>query len=134
VPRQRRIVHRIRNVLAKVPKRSQDEVKKALSRIFHAACLEDATEGAKGFLTRYGRELPTATETLVKHLEECLTFYRFPERHWKHIRTSNVIERPFKEVKRRTNVVGRFPGEISALIVVFGVLEEERLRSGRRSG
>jgi len=128
VPRQRCVAHRIRNVLARVPKRSQDEVKKALSRIFHAACLEDAREEVRHFLALYRRSFPTATETLIKHLEECLTFYRFPERHWKHIRTSNVIERSFKEVKRRTNVVGRFPGEISALMVVFGVLEEERLK------
>ncbi len=128
VPRQRCVIHRTRNVLTRVPKRSQDEVRKALSHIFHAACLEDAREEVKRFISIYGREFPTATGVLVKHLEECLTFYRFPERHWKHIRTSNVIERSFKEVKRRTNVVGRFPSEISALMVVFGVLEEERLK------
>jgi transposase-like protein len=56
------------------------------------------------------------------------TFYRFPERHWKHIRTTNVLERSFKEVRRRTNVVGRFPNETSALVMVFDTLEEERLR------
>lgn len=122
------MVHRTRNVLARVPKRRQDEVKKALSRIFYAACLEDAREEVRRFTSLYGQESPTATGVLVRHLQEYLTFYRFPERHWKHIRTSNVIERSFKEVKRRTNVVGRFPGEISALMVVFGVLEEERLK------
>ncbi len=61
-------------------------------------------------------------------MEECLTFYRFPERHWEHIRTSNVLKRSFREVKRRTNVIGRFPTEMAALSVVFGVLEEERLK------
>ena len=64
----------------------------------------------------------------MKHLEECLTFYRFPERYWKRIRTGNVLERSFKEVKRRTRVVGRFPTETSALIMVFGILEEQRLK------
>ena len=64
----------------------------------------------------------------AKHLEECFTFYRFPERHWKYIRTSNVLERAFKEVKRRTKVVGRFPTETSALIMVFGILEEKKLK------
>ena len=72
--------------------------------------------------------MPTACETLARHLEECLTFYRFPERYWKHIRTSNVIERAFKEVKRRTRVVGRFPNETSALVMVFSILNEERLK------
>jgi transposase-like protein len=128
VPRQRCAVHRIRNVLARVPKKRQDEVRKALHRIFYAACLDDARGEAKQFLSHYSREFPTAAETLASHLEECLTFYRFPELHWKHIRTSNVIERAFKEVKRRTRVVGRFPNETSALVMVFSLLEEERVK------
>jgi len=93
-----------------------------------AACLDDARDEAKQVLSRYSREFPTACETLARHLEECLTFYRFPERHWKHIRTSNVIERAFKEVKRRTRVVGRFPNETSALVMVFSLLEEEGVK------
>jgi len=128
VPRQRCAVHRIRNVLARVPKKKQGEVRKAVTRIFYAACLDDARDEARQFLSRYNREFPIACETLAKHLEECLTFYRFPERHWKHIRTSNVIERSFKEVKRRTRVVGRFPNETSALVMVFSILNEERLK------
>jgi transposase-like protein len=128
VARQRCAVHRIRNVLARVPKKRQDEVRKAVHRIFYAASLDDARDEAMQFLCRYSREFPTACETLANHLEECLTFYRFPERHWKHIRTRNVIERSFKEVKRRTRVVGRFPNETSALVMVFSLLEEERLK------
>ena len=126
--RQRCAVHHIRNVLARVPKKKQDEVRRAVHRIFYAACLDDARDEARQFLSRYSREFPTACETLARHLEECLTFYRFPERHWKHIRTSNVIERSFKEVKRRTKVIGRFPNETSALVMVFSLLEEERLK------
>jgi len=128
VARQRCAIHHIRNVLARVPKKKQDEVRKAVTRIFYAACLDDARDEARQFLSRYSREFPTACETLAQHLEECLTFYRFPERHWKHIRTSNVIERSFKEVKRRTRVVGRFPNETSALVMVFSLLEEERMK------
>ena len=128
VPRQRCAVHRIRNVLARVPKKKQEKVRKAIHRIFYAACLDDARDEARQFLYCYSREVPTACETLVKHLEECLTFYRFPERHWRHIRTSNVIERSFKEVKRRTRVIGRFPNETSALVMVFSLLEEERMK------
>jgi transposase-like protein len=128
VPRQRCTVHRIWNVLARVPRKRQEEIKKALRRVFYAACLEDAQAEAKNFLGRYGREFPIACEVLSQHLGECLTFYRFPQRHWKNIRTANVLERAFKEVRRRTNVIGRFPGEKAALAVVFGVLEEERLK------
>ncbi|MFC1893921.1 IS256 family transposase, partial [Chloroflexota bacterium] len=55
VPRQRCAVHRIRNVLARVPKKRQDEVRKAVHRIFYAACLDDARDEAKQFLSRYSR-------------------------------------------------------------------------------
>jgi transposase-like protein len=88
-------------VLARIPKKRQDEVKKALHRIFYAACLDDARDEAKQFLSRYSREFPTAAEILARHLEECLTFYRFPERHWKHIRapvmSSNEPSRRLRE-------------------------------------
>ncbi len=128
VPRQRCVVHRTWNVLARVPKRRQTEIKRALWQIFHAACLEDAQGEAKKFLERYGREYPVACEVLSQHLEECLTFYRFPQLHWRSIRSTNPLERAFREVRRRTDVIGRFPGENAALAVVFGVLEEERLK------
>ncbi len=59
---------------------------------------------------------------------DCLTFYRFPEMHWQRLRTSNVIERAFREVRRRTNVVGRFPGEMAALTLIWATLEQDRLK------
>ena len=126
--RQRCTAHRTRNVLARVKKSRQSEVKGALNKIFHAACLEDALAGASEFHRRYGKEFPTATEVLAQGLGDCLTFYRFPELHWKRIRTSNVIERAFLEVRRRTDVIKRMPDEMSALALVFGVLEEDRLK------
>ena len=55
VARQRCVVHRVRNVLARVPKKRQPEVKKALNPIFDAACLDDARDEARSFLSRYGR-------------------------------------------------------------------------------
>ena len=53
--------------------------------------------------------------------------YRFPQTHWQRLRTSNVIERVFREVRRRTDVVGRFPGETAALVLIWATLEEDRL-------
>lgn len=92
VVRQLCVVHRIRNALARVPKKKQDEARKTLHRVFYAACLGDAGDEVKQCLSGYSRGFPTAYESLAKHFEECLTFYRFHEPHWKHIRTSNVIE------------------------------------------
>ena len=72
--------------------------------------------------------MPTVTKCLLSAIDACLTFYRFPEAHWKRIRTSNVLERCFEEVKRRTRVVGRFPtdNEEPALALLWAVLCEQR--------
>ena len=56
---------------------------------FYAACLDDTRDEAKQFLSRYSGEFPSAAKTLTRHLEECLGCCS--ERHWKHIRTNNVI-------------------------------------------
>jgi len=128
VANQRCTAHRTRNVLGRVKKSRQAEVKRALGKIFHAPCLEDALKAASEFHRRYGKEFSTATELLAKGLKDCLAFYHFPEVHWRRIRTSNVIERAFLEVRRRTKVIGRLPDEMSALALVFGVLQEDRLK------
>jgi transposase-like protein len=125
--RQRCTAHKTRNVLGRVPRKDQARVKRDLSKIFHAASLEETKRAAGAFLSKYGEEFPTACETLCRDLEDCLTFYRFPEAHWKRIRTSNVIERAFKEVRRRTRVVGRFPTERSALVLIWASVEQDRL-------
>jgi putative transposase len=128
VARQRCIVHRIRNVLARVPKKDQQRVRKALNRIFYAASLEEALEAARVFAETWQNAYPNAVETLGRDLSDCLTFFRFPPRHWKRLRTSNALERTFREVKRRTRVVGRFPNERSALSLVWAVLERDAER------
>jgi putative transposase len=128
VPNQRCTAHKTRNVLSRVKKSRQAEVKRILDRIFHAACLEDAIGAAEEFKRRYAKDFLTAAQVLADGLGQCLTFYRFPEVHWKRIRTSNVLERAFREVRRRTDVIGRLPDEMSALSLIFGVLEEDRLK------
>ena len=128
VPRQRCIAHKMRNVLARVPKANQGEVKRALRNLFYAPCLDEALEAVKAFAAKYGKRFPTACGILARDLGDCLAFYRFPEMHWKRLRTSNVIERAFREVRRRTNVVGRFPGETAALTLIWATLEQDRLK------
>jgi len=128
VPRQRCIAHKIRNVLNRVPKKEQTTVKRAVTKIFYAPCLEEAKTEASCFIAQYGKQYAMACETLCRDLYDCLTFYRFPQTHWKRLRTSNVIERAFREVRRRTRVVGRFPNELAALTLVFATLEQDRLK------
>jgi transposase-like protein len=128
VPRQRCTAHKTRNVLNRVPRKHHQRVKQELVKVFHATDLAAATKAAGAFLRKFGDEFPTACEALARDLEDCFTFYRFPEAHWKRIRTSNVIERAFREVRRRTKVVGRFPNEKAALTLVWASIEHDRLR------
>ena len=127
-PRQRCTAHKTRNVLNRVPRKHQQRVKRELTKIFHATDLDAAKRAVAHFLRKFGDEFPTACEVLARDIDDCLTFYRFPEAHWKRIRTSNVIERAFKEVRRRTKVVGRFPNEKSALTLVWASIEHDRLK------
>lgn len=128
VPRQRCIAHKIRNVMDRLPKKEQSRVKKDIRKIFYAPTLDEAKAAVGRFLSKHGERFPTACETLCRDIDDCLTFYLFPEAHWKRIRTSNVIERAFKEVRRRTRVVGRFPNEKSALVLMWASMEQDRLK------
>lgn len=128
VPRQRCVAHKIRNVMDRLPKKEQSRVKTDIRKIFYAPTFDEAKAAVGRFLSKYGDRFPTACETLCRDIDDCLTFYFFPEAHWKRIRTSNVIERAFKEVRRRTRVVGRFPNEKSALVLMWASMEQDRLK------
>jgi putative transposase len=122
VPRQRCIHHRNENILDKVPKSVRDEVRTALNQIWYADTFEKATEAARTFSQTYRRRFEAAVSCLTECLPECLSFFKFPQEFWQRIRTTNLLERCFKEVRRRTKVVGRFPSESSALAVIYGIL------------
>jgi transposase-like protein len=128
VPRQRCTNHRLANVLARIPKKRREEVKKVVNKIFYANSLEEAQAAASRFSDSYRNEFPEACRVLGTNLSDCLTYYRFPARHWNRIRTSNVIERAFREVRRRTDVVGRFPTPMSALVIVWAAIDDDRLK------
>jgi transposase-like protein len=128
VPRQRCILHRMRNILERIPKTERKRIRKALTRIFYAPSEPEALEEARRFVRAQSETYPSACEVLVTDLADCLTFFRFPQPYWKRLRTSNPLERQFREVRRRTRVIGRFPNELAALSLVWAVLEEERLK------
>jgi putative transposase len=116
---QRCVVHFERNVLAHVP---QAEVKAVAADlkvirpqvIFRAARRETAEALAASFAERYGTAYPKAVATLGRGLDEALTYTAFPSSHHRLIRTTNGLERVFRGVKRRTQVVGVFPNEQNA--------------------
>lgn len=128
--RQRCLVHRCRNIVAKVPVEAQDEVKAAFWAIFDdieepagEAAVAEARRRAAEFRSRYAKAYPAAVRCLDDDFEALLGHLRFPREHWKRIRHSNFIERTFGESRRRVKVIGRFPGEDSCLSLVWAVLD-----------
>jgi transposase-like protein len=124
--KQRCTKHKTENVLDKVLKEDKDKVKESLRKIFYASTYEHAKEAVELFKDRWGKKYPSAVEILTEDIELCLTYYKYPYRHWKRIRTTNVVERSFREVKRRTKGVGRFQDEERALALVYWQLKELR--------
>lgn len=128
--RQRCLIHRVRNVLAKVPVHAQAEVKAAYWQIFDnielpagQAAVQEATRRAGAFTARYERTYPAAVACLTSTLPELTVHLRFPAEHWQRIRHTNLLERTFGETRRRTKVIGRLPGERSCLRLVWAVLD-----------
>jgi transposase-like protein len=129
--RQRCLIHRARNVLAKVPAERRDEMKTAFWELFDLPDDVEPGEGAvrhvqaniDGFARRYEREFPTAVKCLLTDRQALTAYLRFPAEHHKRVRHTNLIERTFGETRRRVKVIGRLPGEASCLSLVWAVLD-----------
>jgi transposase-like protein len=121
---QRCTVHALRNVTAKLPKRHHREVKARWWQAFdEAAAPAEATAGLRAIVSDYRASYPSAMAVIERDLDELVAHLRFPTDHRKRIRSTNLLERTFVEVRRRTKVIGRFPGETSALCLIWAVLE-----------
>ncbi len=137
--RQKCLIHRARNVLAKVPAEAQTEVKNAYWKLFD---VDDVLDGKDGpplvpgaelvafvqaridvFTTTYASCYPAAVKCLLADREQLSSYLRFPREHHRRIRHSNFIERTFGETRRRVKVIGRLPGELSCLSLVWAVLD-----------
>ncbi len=101
---QRCSVHRLANVLDKLPKRLQAKAKRALQEIIGAPMRDDAQEGMARFEADYGAKYPKAVASLQRDADKLLTFYDFPAEHWVHLRTVNPIESAFATVRLRQRV------------------------------
>lgn len=124
VDTQRCTRHKMENVLEKVLKEDHKEVKDDLRRVFYAPTLEHAKEAAVLFEKKWNKRYPSAVGCLLKDVDNCLTYYKFPYVHWKRIRTTNAIERSFREVRQRVRGIGRFKGEERALSLVYWQINE----------
>ena len=99
---QRCWVHKTANVLNKLPKSQQSKAKRALQEIWMAEIKKDALAAFDAFVETWGVKYDKAVECLIKDRDALLAFYDFPAEHWKHLRTTNVIESSFATVRHRT--------------------------------
>jgi len=116
---QRCWVHKIRNVLDKLPKRLQARAKELLHEIMGAPDRTSAKAEVARFSAEFEARYPKAVECLQKDEEELLTFFDFPAEHWKHLRTTNPIESPFAYVKGRTRRTKGAGSRKAGLVLAF---------------
>ncbi len=127
--RQRCIKHKMDNVLAYVPKKQHEAIRAELKAIFYQESREKAEQELAAFIAKYESLYPSAIACLQRDLEACLTFYDFPREHWKYLRTTNIIERLFNEVKRRSHkMAAAFRNEGSCLLLFYAVIRSLKLR------
>lgn len=121
---QRCTVHALRNLTKKLPERLHRELKARYWQILdEASSVADARAGLLALAGDYRAAYPAAMAVIERDLDALVCHLRFPTAHRKRIRSTNLLERTFVEVRRRTKVIGRFPGETSALSLVWAVLE-----------
>ena len=128
---QRCWVHKMANVLDKLPKSMQGKAKQALHDIYLAASRADAEEAFHSFEALYGKKFPRAVGCLRKDREELLTFYDFPAEHWVHLRTTNPIESTFATVRLRQRRTKGCGSREASLTMVF-MLARQAERHWRR--
>jgi len=128
--RQRCVKHKMDNVLSYIPKTQHDTVKPELKAIFYSQdSREQAEQAVAAFCEKYEAVYPTAVACLKRDLDACLAFYAFPKEHWRTIRTTNVIERLFGEVKKRSHkMAAAFRNEGSCLLMFYAVTRSLRFK------
>lgn len=116
---QRCMVHFYRNVFTHVPKAKVKEVSIMLKAIHAQEGMPEALEKSEAVAGKLEKmRLKKAAGLIRDGIEETLTYYAFPQEHWRRIRTNNPLERIMREIRRRTRVVGCFPDGESALMLV----------------
>jgi putative transposase len=123
--RQRCCVHRARNLYAKLPESERERVKHAYWQALDDAINErDAKQRLQALVDQLDKGGYTAAaKCLADDLDALVVHLRYPLRHRRRWRSTNLLERSLGEVKRRTKVMGRFPGEDSCLTLVWAVLD-----------
>jgi putative transposase len=123
--RQHCSVHRARNLIAKLPEQERERVRRAYWQALDEARTSATQESGSRPSSQSSSEpaMPPTLAALADDLDALVVHLRYPLRHRKRWRSTNLLERTLGEVKRRTKVIGRFPGEESCLSLVWAVLD-----------
>jgi len=124
-PWQRCTVHFVRDMLRHCRASQRGMVSAALREIFNAESHEQATERSGQVIERLQDPAPKVAQLLAGAEEDLLAFYRFPDAHWSKLRSTNPLERVNREIGRRSDVVGIFPNDASAIRLAGAVLIEQ---------
>jgi putative transposase len=121
VPHQRCWVHKMRNILEHVRRRDYEEVKAGAQSIYRADDRRGAQAAFRAFQARWKEVYPSVVKRLGRDLPELLSFFGFPRHLWRSLRTTNVIERCFVEVRRRTRPMVCFVNVQSVDRIIFSI-------------
>jgi putative transposase len=123
--------HKVLNVLDKLPKKVKLKAKRQLQSVVYSESQQEAEEKRDLFVLWCEREgYHRASEALTRDWDRMVTFYRFPKEHWKHLRTTNVVESPFAALRLRTDAAKRYRKIENATAVIWKILmmAEQRFR------
>lgn len=115
--------HRIVNVLDAMPKKVQTEARTVLTAMPYAETQRACERLRAQFSQRYRALAPKAVDRLANDWERLVTFYQFPREHWRHLRTTNVVESPFAAVRLRTTAGKRYKRVESATALIWKLLQ-----------
>ena len=114
--------HRLTNVIDHLPKKEWSAAKELLRKMPYALSRAECEQLRDQFAARYRRLCPKAVETLSRDWERMVTFYRFPQDHWIHLRTTNPVESPFSAVRLRTDAARRYKKVANAEALIWKIL------------
>ena len=118
-------LHKMRNILDKLPKKEQPEAVQRLRAIQRASSRSAAEKLARQLIADWRKIFVEAAACLELNLERLLNFYDYPSEHWRQLRKSNVIESPFAAVRLRTNAAKRFRTVKSGVHLIWQLLMKQ---------
>jgi putative transposase len=131
---QRDWCHKLFNVLDKLPQRLHSQAKRLLREAMYAEKYADAVAALNRFTEDFEAKYPKAVECVRRDQDKLLTFFAYPAEHWKHLRTSNVIESPFATVRLRQRITKGAGSRTKGLLMAFKLLDMAQQRWRKLDG